>query len=227
MDASKKLARISGFIYFIVIMTGIFSLAYVPSKLIDWNNPASTTSNIIASETLFRLSIVAGIVCYIAFLFLPLILYRLLHTVQESVAKSMVVLAVVSVPISLINLLNKFDILTLLHQPQHQQLQTQIMLHLEYYDNGIQLASIFWGLWLLPFGYLVMKSGFLPKVLGVFLIAGCVGYQINFIGNFLLSNYAELGIRKFISLPATIGEIGICLWLLFVGIKKSKFSSAN
>ncbi|HET6226788.1 MAG TPA: DUF4386 domain-containing protein [Bacteroidia bacterium] len=233
MVPSKKLATIAGCIYLIVVLTGIFSLAYVPSKLIDWNNAATTTNNIIASETLFRLSIVAGICCYIAFLFLPLVLYRLLHHIQESAAKCMVILAVISVPISLINLLNKFHILTLIHTTNAQQLvelkqlQTQVMRYLDYYDNGIQLASIFWGLWLFPFGYLVWKSDFLPKILGLFLMAGCFGYLINFIGNFLLPNYAELGISKFISLPATFGEIGICLWLLFFGIKRTKSTVTN
>lgn len=225
MTPSKKLARICGFIYLIVVLTGIFSLAYVPSKLFDFDNAATTTNNIIASETLFRLSIFAGICCYIAFLFLPFFLYQLLHTIQQSVAKAMVILATISVPISLINLLNKFNILTLIDKADNlptaelQQLQAHVLVNLEYYNNGIKLASVFWGLWLFPLGYLVFKSGFLPKVLGAFLIAGCFGYLINFTGNLLVSNYAELGLSKFISLPATIGEIGICLWLLIAGIK--------
>ena len=228
MAPSKKLARICGFIYLTVVLTGIYSLAYVPTQLFDWNDAAATTTNIIAHETMFGLSIFSGICCYIAFLFLPLFLYQLLHTIQQSTAKAMVILATISVPISLINLLNKFNILTLIDKADKlpaaelKQLQTQVLLNLEYYDNGIQLASLFWGLWLLPFGYVVFKSGFLPKVLGLFLIAGCFGYLINFTGNLLVSNYGELGLRKFISLPATIGEIGICLWLLIVGIKKEQ-----
>ncbi|HRG38065.1 MAG TPA: DUF4386 domain-containing protein [Bacteroidia bacterium] len=228
MAPSKKLARICGFIYLTVVLTGIYSLAYVPTQLFDWNDAAATTTNIIAHETMFRLSIFSGICCYIAFLFLPLFLYQLLHTIQQSTAKAMVILATISIPISLINLLNKFNILTLIDKADKlpaaelKQLQTQVLLNLEYYDNGIQLASLFWGLWLLPFGYVVFKSGFLPKVLGLFLIAGCFGYLINFTGNLLVSNYGELGLRKFISLPATIGEIGICLWLLIVGIKKEQ-----
>jgi len=78
---------------------------------------------------------------------------------------------------------------------------------------------LFWGLWLLPFGYLVFKSGFLPKLLGIFLMAGCFGYLINFIGGFLIPNYGDLGISRMISLPASIGEIGICLWLLIIGVR--------
>ena len=139
----------------------------------------------------------------------------------------MVALAVVSVPISLVNLLNKFSVLTLIGKPnylatiQTEQLQTQVMLYLEYYNNGIDLLTIFWGLWLLPFGYLVYKSGFLPKILGILLMAGCFGYVINFTGNFLYPYYSKLGIATFISLPASIGEIGTCLWLLIAGVKST------
>jgi hypothetical protein len=137
----------------------------------------------------------------------------------------MLALAVVSVPISLFNLSNKFAVLTLiskeayLHTLSADQIQSQILLYLNYYNNGIQLASVFWGLWLLPFGYLVFKSGFLPKILGIFLIAGCFGYLLNFTGKLLYPGYHELGISKFVALPGTIGEIGICLWLLIAGIK--------
>jgi hypothetical protein len=226
MEANKKTARIAGILYLVVVLTGIFSLMYVPSKLIVWDNASETTSRIIASETLFRLGIFASIICYIAFLFLPIVLYKLLSPIHKNHAVAMVALAVVSVPISLFNLSHKFAVLTLtskeayLHTFTSEELQSQVLLQLNYYNNGIQLVSIFWGLWLFPFGYLVFKSGFLPKILGIFLMAGCVGYLFNFVGNLLCSSYHELGISTFVSLPGTIGEIGICLWLLIAGVRK-------
>jgi len=102
------------------------------------------------------------------------------------------------------------------------QLQTMVMLHLEYYNNGIQLVSIFWGLWLFPFGYLVFKSGFLPKVLGVFLMVGCFCYLIDFLGSFLFKNYSKSVLLSFIHFPSAIGEFGICLWLLVMGTRPIK-----
>ena len=93
------------------------------------------------------------------------------------------------------------------------------MLHLNEYEQGIALVSVFWGLWLLPFGYLVYKSGFIPKILGILLMLGCVGYLINFTGNLLIKNYLELGIATLVRLPASLGEIGTCLWLVIIGTK--------
>lgn len=69
MTSNKKTARIAGLLYLVVVLTGIFSLAYVPSKLIVWDNPATTLANIKASETLFRFGIVSGLVCYVMFSF--------------------------------------------------------------------------------------------------------------------------------------------------------------
>ena len=140
----------------------------------------------------------------------------------------MVVLAAASVPFSLYNIVHKMDVLTLLgSEPFLQAMtiderQTQVMLYLSSYDNGIRLVSVFWGLWLLPFGYLVYTSGFLPRILGILLMAGCFGYIINFTGGLLFPSYAASGIGRFVSLPATLGEIGSCLWLLIVGIKKPR-----
>jgi len=75
---------------------------------------------------------------------------------------------------------------------------------------------------LLPFGYLIYKSEFLPKILGILLMLGCFGYLINFTENMFIKNYAEIGISKFVSLPASISEIGTCLWLLIVEVKSKK-----
>ena len=83
----------------------------------------------------------------------------------------------------------------------------------------MRIVHIFSGLWLFPFGYLVFKSGFLPKILGILLMLGCFGYLINFVGHTLITNYSKIGVSSYIILPASIGEIGICLWLLIIGTK--------
>lgn len=137
----------------------------------------------------------------------------------------MVILAVVSVPISFINMQKKFAILSLISGTGYldgfsaTQIQSQVLFYLDQYDNGILIVSLFWGLWLFPFGYLVFKSGMLPKILGILLMLGCFSYLINFMGNTLIPDYSKLGVSAFISLPASQGEIGTCLWLLIAGAK--------
>lgn len=213
-------------IYLIVVLTGIFSLAYVPSKLIVWNDPVQTYQNIVTSELLFRLGILSNFICYTAFLVLPLVLYKLLREVNENHAKLMIILVIVSVSISFINIQHKLAVLTLIGKAENlkifslSQLQSQVMFYIDNYHNGMIINQIFWGLWLFPFGYLVYCSGFLPKLLGIFLILGCFGYLINVVGEIVIPNYSKSVISNYITLPASIGEIGTCLWLLIMGIKE-------
>lgn len=224
----NNISRIAGLLYLVVVITGIFSLAYVPKQLFVWDNPAQTFDNIATHETLFRASIASSAICYTAFIFLPIALFQLLKTVDRLWAGVMAVLAIVSVPVSFSNLQNKYNILSLLEStrqsgtPPLPELQQQTMKYLTQYDNGILVATIFWGLWLLPFGYLVYKSGFLPKALGVLLMLGCLGYVVNYFGNTLSANYGALGVSSYFGMLPSIGEIGACLWLLLIGAKENK-----
>ena len=224
----RQTARTAGLLYLIVVLAGIFSLAYVPSQINVPGDAAATINNIIASKQLFRLGIVAGLACYTAFLVLPFALYKLLSPFGKSAAVLMVAFAVASVPISFINQIHKFDILSLLGGADYlqalsaEQLRAHVMMSLDSYRNGMHVSQIFWGLWLLPFGYLVFKSGFLPRVLGILLMMGCFGYLVDFSGTTLYPNYAETVIAKYASLPGTFGEIGICLWLLVVGVREPR-----
>jgi len=220
--SKKENARLAGLIYLVVVLTGIFSLGYVPSQLIVWDDAATTYNNILASEFLFRLGIVSGILCYLSFLVLHFILYELFKPVNRIYAVLMVVLAVVSVPISLFNMINKVDILTLISGAQYlntfeaEQLHTHVMLLLKSYNNGILVVQVFWGLWLFPFGYLVFKSGYLPRIFGILLMLGCFSYLVRFSGSMFFPNF---DMPSFVGLPASLAEIGTCLWLLIMGVK--------
>ncbi|WP_294961489.1 DUF4386 domain-containing protein [uncultured Flavobacterium sp.] len=215
----RNTGRIAGLLYLVVVLTGIFSLGYVPSKLIVWDNAPVTFNNIVQSEFLFRLGIISGLICYTFFIFLPLVLYKLLKPVNRTYAAYMVILAVVSVPISFVNMQNKFAVLSIIGS--HQKDAEQVMFYLNQYDYGNLIVQIFWGLWLLPLGCLIFKSGIIPKFFGILLMLGCLGYVINFFGNALSPNYSELGISSYVRLPASLGEIGTCLWLLIMGAKNN------
>jgi len=226
MYSQNKIARITGLLYLVIIVTGIFYLKIIPSKLIDWHNPATTFNNITASETLFRFGILGELFGYVLFMFLPLVLYKLLSPVNKTYALLMVILGLISLPISFFNMLDKFAVLTLvshadyLHVFNPAQLQAEVMLHLHNYNNGNMIASIFWGLWLFPFGYLVFKSGFLPKAIGILLMIGCFGYVINFACDLMLPQYGKSGLSAFVTAPASLGELAICLWMLIVGVRQ-------
>ena len=114
MTERNKTAKLAGLVYLILVISGILNLMYIPSKLIVWESAPDTLRNIQQSETLFRLGIVSGIITFLAFLVLPLLLYKLLQEVNKTQALLMVVFALVSIPISFVNMLHKFSVLTLI-----------------------------------------------------------------------------------------------------------------
>jgi hypothetical protein len=225
--SNRSMARTAGVLYLILVLTGIFSLAYVPSQVFVDGDAAAKVASIAAHASLFRLGIVASFVAYIAFLLLPLALYRLLGPVDRIAGALMVAFAMVSIPLAFVNLMHKLDVLSLLSGADHlsafpsEQLNAMVMLSLDVYRNGMLVTEIFWGLWLFPFGYLVYKSGFLPKVLGMLLMLGCFGYLTEVLGAMLMPGYSESMLASVVSLPASVAEISICFWLLIMGARET------
>jgi len=219
----NKLARLAGWLYLIAVPLAIFSAMVVPSNLIVPGDAATTANNIIASEGLFRSGIVSMMIVQLIYILKPLILYKLLKPVNKNHAVLMVILLLVSIPIAFINELNKFAILFLLSGADYLsvfdpgQLHAQVMFFLDLYTGGVFIAQIFWGLWLFPLGYLVFKSGFLPKILGVLLMIGCFGYVIDALAFMLFPDYQET-VALVVMVPNFISEFALFLWLLIKGV---------
>jgi hypothetical protein len=230
MNSTKKTARLAGVLYLVNGVTGFFGIIYVPSRLIVSGNAATTANNILASESLFRVGIVSELICAAEFVFLLWVLYRLLSGVSKTHASLMVILGLVFVPIMCMNVLNEIAALTLLRGADFlsafdkRQLEAMAMLFLDLHRYGYVVGWIF-GLWLFPFGVLVFKSGFLPRILGVLLIAACFGYLADSLTPLLLPSYANI-VGRFGSIPLTLGEPAIILWLLIRGAKDQPLQAA-
>jgi hypothetical protein len=233
MTVENKTSRLAGFLYLVVVVTGLFSLAYVPSQITLSGDPRTAVDNIMASESLFRFGIAAFMMLQVAFLLLPLVLFRLMRPVGEAMATCMVAFAVVSVPIGLVSLSSRLDALSLVTDARYaamltpQQLQAEVLLPLGEYRSGLFITKLFWGLWLFPFGYLVFRSGFLPKILGILLMLGCVGYVVEVFGELLIPGYTESVVARFVGKPAAVGEIGTCLWLLVIGARRPRSTAVQ
>jgi len=223
MSSLKKTARIAGLLYLLTCIPAPFVLIYVPNTLIVRGNATATASRILASEWMMRLAIAGELIIAVAFLFAVLALYRLLVGVDKPLASLMVTLFALSIPISCLNALNNIaalilvrgaDFLSVFTKPQ---LDALAMVFLRLHSSGLLVAQIFWGLWLFPFGILVYRSGFIPRVLGVLLILNGFAYPIQSFISFLLPQYADVVSR--ITLPVLFGEAAIILWLLIRGVR--------
>src|SRR5256885_10225537 len=223
MHPLKKAARIAGFIYLSMIFTAPFSLIYVPSKLIVRGNAAATADNILAHETMFRLSIFGDLIGQVIFICLGIALYKLLSDVSRTWAGLMIAFVLVSAAVGFLNTLNNIAALTLFRgadflavfdKPQRDALA---YLFVRLHSQGILINEIFWGLWLFPFGLLVFRSGFLPRFIGVWLMINCFGYVALSITALFFPAYYEAAFKW--AQPVLFGELAIMLWLLIKGAK--------
>jgi len=232
MSSLSKEARVAGALYILASVFGVVRLIYIPNKLIVSDNAAATVNNILAHETLFRFGILSDLIGSVIWIFVVLALYRLLRRVDEGVAAVMVILgALVAVPLSFANVVNDAgtllfargaDFLSVFDQAQREAFA---MLFLRLHHHLVLAAEIFWGLWLIPFGLLVYRSRFLPRILGIWLIIGCFGYlALSFTG--LMFPGHEDQVFKFAQ-PATMSELAIMLWLVIVGAKEQRTATAQ
>jgi hypothetical protein len=223
MNETKKAARIAGFIYLAMIIVAPFSMLYVPGKLIVRDNAVATAENILAHETLFRLSIFGDLIGHVIFICLSVALYRLLSGVNKHWALLMVGLVWVSAAVGFLNTLNDVaaviffrgaDFLAMFDKAQRDALG---LFFIKLHTQGIFMDEIFWGVWLFPFGWLVFRSGFLPRFLGIWLILACFGWVLLSAIAIFSPDYYE-GAFKWLQ-PVFFAELAFMLWVLIKGAK--------
>jgi hypothetical protein len=219
----KKTARLAGLLYLLLVITGVYGIMYIPSQIIVAGDTVSTAKNMISNEVLFRTGILNDIISNTIFLFLVLVLYRLFKHVNENQAKLMFALVIVQIPFVFI--MEAFNITSLmilkgeiLKTFELSQRQDLAMLFLKINDYGTLPLEMFWGLWLLPFGLLVYKSEFIPRIFGILLVIAGIAYMIDSTIALLFPSYSSFVEQPTLLLVA-IGEISITLWLLIKGVK--------
>ncbi|MBA2781318.1 MAG: DUF4386 domain-containing protein [Rubrobacteraceae bacterium] len=221
MNSIQKTARFAGLLYLALAALSAFGLVYVPSMIIVPGDAAATANNIVASESLFRLGVVSNLAAFTVNVFVAVLLYKLLEPVSKSIASLMVILIMVGLAIGMLNELNQFAALLTLGADNLTPTQSQALasLFLDIYEHGFTIAHIFWGLWLFPMGYLICRSGFLPKVVGILLIIAGMGYLVDFT-LFLLFPDVTLTVSNF----TFIGEVALIFWLLIKGVNVEQWN---
>ena len=231
MNSINKTARIAGFLYFIYMVFHIFADVIGRSKLFVYGDAAATAQNIMASGWQFRIAIMIDLLGTMLFFLTAWVLYVLLKPVNKNIALLFLLLNLSGVAVYSISLLNQLAALLLLSGAgylkvfQPDQLQPQAMLFLYIYKNGYMIAQIFFGAWVFPLGYLVFKSGFLPRILGIVLMIHCFTWLLFVFQFFLFPGIVGIAYVSFGL--GLVAEVGLTLWLLIMGVKDPKPTLAN
>ncbi len=224
MSSPKRLARIAGFLYLIVGIVGGFAIAYVTAKMYVPGDAAATAGNVVANAGLIRIGVIADLLQATVFVFLAMVLYVLLKDVNKNVARAMLILVAIATTIMCLNEVFQFAALLVATNGSYVAAfgaagsNALVLLLLDMHHYGFLIAQIFFGLWLVPLGYLAYRSGMFPKALGVVLIVGGVSYLVDMLAAFLVPDVGAQ-IHGFLAIPPTIAEIWTLGYLLVRGVK--------
>lgn len=223
----NKAAKIAGIGYLIIFVLGIFANFFIFGGLIVKGDASTTANNILANQLLFRGGMVSWIIVLICDIVIAWALYIFLKPVSKSISLLGAWFRLVYSTIFAITQLNLLVVLILLSGAEFlsvfnkDQLHSLVLLFLNGFDYGFLIGLIFFGVHLLLISYLILRSGYIPKILGILLILASLGYLIDSFANFLLPNYADYQtiFLILVAVPGIVGELSFTLWLLIKGTK--------
>lgn len=230
MNSSKTTARLAGLLWILVGVTTGISLGYVRSTLIVFADAATTATNIVASESLFRAGIVSSVLTQVFLLFLGLTLFRLFRRTNKASATVILASTLVAAAIGVANSLNNIGAVTVLTNPdyrnafQPEQINALAMIFLRLNNFGIGLLEVFTAIFLFSLGLLIIRSGALPRVLGFLLIIGACAFPINTFTKILMPQFHPALITQLTMLCNAFGPLATMLWLLIKGVDEQHLS---
>lgn len=227
-EAPRASARIAGALYLIVIVLGIFAELFVRGRLIDFDDGAATTSNILAHEQLYRLGFVAGIIYLACNIPLAVIFYELFNVVNRRLARVVVFFILLGTALEGVSLVFYFAPLNLLSGRGYlatfnaEELNTLVLVSLSLRATTFLTALSFFGFYCIAIGYLIFRSTFLPRILGVLMGIAGLSYLTHSLTTFLVPRFAS-SLVPYILLPCFVAETSFCLWLLARGVNVRKW----
>lgn len=227
MSSRNTLARLAGLLYLLVAVGGGFAESVRSSVRVPGDG-AATAANIVQHATLFRIGFAADLIDFACFLGVGLLLYVILKPVNGPVATAMLTINAVSVAVQALNMLNQLGALMVATDPVYTAGMTPaathglVLLLVDMQHQGYVIAQIFFGAYLLPLGYLVYRSEFFPKTIGIALMVGAGGYVAGVVANFVAP---ESSVPVYPALVGGLAELVFLLWLLVVGAERGPKNS--
>jgi hypothetical protein len=230
MSDQRRQARLAGLLYFLVALIAPYGLMVVPARLLVAGDAQATAQRIAANPGVLHLGMATEVLHQAIEVFMVLVLYQLFKPVHRMLARQMLVLGLVPIPMVFLNVLCEVAAGTLaagpawLHAFDRSQLDALALLAMQLHAHGLQLAAFFWGLWLLPLGLLMLRSGFIPKVFGWSTMAAGIGYVVGASTDLLVP-----ALQPVLAMPSFVLELGepaMILWLLIGGATRGRAPAA-
>jgi len=220
-------ARMVGAFYLITIIMGVFAEVFVRGALVVRDDAAATATNILAHELLYRFGLAADLIMLVSYIAVTLLFYDLFKPVGRSLSLLAAFFSLVGIAVLAVNSLNHLAPMIFLSGAHYlsvfetNQLQALALMSLKMHSRGYSISGVFFGIYCVLIGYLVFKSGFLPRILGGLMVIGGVGYLTDSFAIFLSPT---LAVRlPDITVLGGIAELSLCLWLMVMGVNVAKW----
>ncbi len=225
MSSAHRRARIAGVLYLCLAVSSSLPWAYLNGSIVKGDDASATAANVAAHAPLLRLALVGELASMACYVLTAMALYALLSPVNRRVAASMVVFAATGAAVTGAVALPEAGALWLATDgsapsglgPQGTAALVLTLLHLRI--SGALVAGVFFGLWLLPMGYLAQRSGLFPRALGIALMVGCFSYLVDLVETLLFPDFGHM-LSPFVLLPAIVAELWMVGYLLTKGIRR-------
>jgi hypothetical protein len=226
LASPRRDARIAGALYLVIIICGAFAEAFVRQRLTVPGDATATAVNILGQEQLYRLGFVADLVSLVCNVLLAVLFYDLFRIVSTRVAALVVLFTLAGTAIQASVLVYHLAPLILLQgvpasMVPHGELEALSYSALRLQTSGYNIALAFFGCYDLSLGYLVLKASFLPRIIGVFMAIAGLCYVVNSLLSFVAPSLSSI----LLLLPVLLGEGGLTLWLLVVGVDSAKWKA--
>ncbi len=224
MSSPKRLAQVAGLLYLVVGVFGGFAIGYVNPKIYVPGDAATSAANVVANADLVRIGVVADLLQATVFVFLAMVLYLLLKDVNKVAARAMVILVAIATTVMCLNEVFQYAALLVAGDASYVAAlgaagsNSVVMLLLDLYHYGLAIAQIFFGLWLVPLGYLAYRSGMFPRALGAVLVVGGISYLVDTLAAFLAPDLSRQ-IHGVLAIAPVIAEVWMVGYLLWMGFK--------
>jgi hypothetical protein len=218
MDSPKRLARIAGVLYLALAVLGGFAHLYARARVYVPGDAATTAANVAANADLVRIGVMADLLACPLFVMTALVLYVVLAPTGVAMARAMLTFVAIAAGMTGLNIVYQFAGLLVATESWYAGSDALVLLMFDVQHYGYLAAQVFFGLWLAPLGYLAYRSGMFPRPLGVALIAGCMGYLVDMVLQFLAPSLADAA--SIVTLiPPIVGELWMIGYLLFKGVR--------
>lgn len=222
MNPNRKTARIAGLLFLVMVVSGLFAELFFRQRIFS-ANAEEITARILSNSLLYRAGILSDLVMSLSYLLTAVALYRLLRSVGEDQARLMVLFAAAGCVILMVNILNEYMPLvysgTEAGALSAAQLGELSRVSFSAFNNGYMIGQVFFALWVLPLGILILRSKFIPKFFGVLFIIEAVCGSLSVVAHFL---FASETAANLLLLPGTVAEFAFLFFLLIRGVNEQK-----